>query len=174
MAEPETYELDLPDDDDEGQSTPAPRPKPAPPPVDKKPDAPRSGVPAEDAGYELEEPTEEPSPSRTLPPSMLDDPRAGEPESASDTPTEDEPSVPPPPPPGAGDRPKVSEKVYKPQGDPEFVDPEVARMRREDQRRAAAQQAAIEAAEKKKRNLIIGGVLLAIVVLAFVVWKVFL
>ena len=71
-----------------------------------------------------------------------------------------------------GTKPKVSEAVYKPQGDPEYVDPEVARMRREDQRKAAAMQAALEDAAKRKRNLLIAVVVGVLVVIGVVVWQV--
>ena len=167
MADPNTYDLDLPDDD----GPPAPPPKPA------KPAQSKTSPPPTDQGYELEEPIDEPAP--TAGGSLLNDPRAAHldgPEPTADDAEPDQAAPPPPPtpaaaPPGSGDRPKVSETLYKPEGDPAFIDPEVARMRREDQRRAAAEQLAIEVAAKKKRNLILGSIIAGIVVVLFVAWK---
>ncbi len=168
MADPDTYDLELPDDDEQ----------PAAPPRPGKTPKPKARKPADDSGYELDEPTDEPTPPAAG--SLLNDPRAAhlaEPEAAPDEASPEQAIPPPPPPPsappGSGDRPKVSEAIYKPEGEPEFIDPEVARMRREDQRRRAAEQLAIETAAKKQRNLIIGGIALGVIVIIFVAWKLF-
>ena len=55
--------------------------------------------------------------------------------------------------------------------DPEYVNPEIARIRREDQRRARAAEEAAEAAAKTKLRLIVAGV---VALLLIVLWFLFL
>jgi len=110
--EPETYELELPDEDD----------APLPPPT--KRDLTSSVAPVVDTSSSPGAPNTDPNTT---------------------------------------DKPKVSEAVFKPADDPEFVDPEVARMRREDQRKRAAEQAVIEAQAKKKRAMPSVGIIGAVV-----------
>ena len=53
--------------------------------------------------------------------------------------------------------------------DPEYVNPEIARIRREEQRRAPAAEEAEEAAAKTKFRLIVAGVVLPIVIVLWIV-----
>jgi len=142
--------------------------------------------PAVPLGYHVAMPQNRPEP---------DDVSAPKPEETYelDLPDDDEPAPPPPPvrdvssdvaaavdtpapaarPPAGGDvgGPKVSEALYKHEGDPEFIDPEVARMRREEQRLRAAEQAALDAAAGRRRNIIFFVVALAVGLAVFVLVK---
>ena len=53
--------------------------------------------------------------------------------------------------------------------EPEYVNPEIARQRREDARRAGAEEWAREEAAKKKRLAIIAAVVLVVLILAWIV-----
>ncbi len=53
--------------------------------------------------------------------------------------------------------------------DPEYVNPEIARMRREEQRMARAAEEAAEAARKQKFMLIGGGILVLLLIVAYFV-----
>lgn len=127
---------------------------------DKRPD-PADPPPPEDT-YELDLPDDD-EPAPALPPvrDVSSDVAA-----AVDAP---EPTVAPTP--GDPDRPKVSEDLYKHEGDPEFVDEEVKRMRRDEQRKAAAEQAALDAAAGRKRNIIFFVVALVVGIAVYVLVK---